>query len=139
MNEFHIALLQLFAVIIAGVILVSWIREGKRKESAINAVLAKLALEKMDPLERQKVYETAAQKTFAVSPDEARKIPEMLKNMTERKRLPLLALTLVVDNHPPPIEGEPWRKSFADIEKSDRSIAYAIEYFKDKHGLKISL
>ena len=93
----------------------------------------------MDPGERQKVYETAAQKTFAVAPDEARKIPQMLMNMTERTRLVLIALTLVVDKHPAPLEGESWRKSFADIEKADKSVSYAINYFKEKHGIEISL
>jgi hypothetical protein len=138
-HELYSALLQLVVAIIAGAVIFIWIREGKRKESAINAILAKLAMEKMDPSERQSVYETAAQKTFKVKPDEARKIPEMLKNMTERRRLPLLALTLVVDKHPPPIESEPWRTSFADIEKAEKAVSHAISYFKEKHGIEISL
>ena len=139
MKELYFAILQLIIVIIAGVIMFFWLREGKRKESAINAILAKLALEKMDPGERQKVYETAAQKTFAVSPDEAGKVPQMLMDMTERRRLSLLALTFVIDKYPPPLEGESWRKSFTDIEKADKSVSYAINYFKEKHGIEISL
>ncbi len=127
---FWVAVLVL--TLLSGVIIVRYKNAEARKDSAINSILAKIAMEKMDPAERLEFYETSAKLTLDLSADDVELMPE-------RARLPFLAFSFAHQNYPPPLDGETWRRSFLDIDNADEQIAFAIAYFKDQHGIAVSI
>ena len=127
---FPLVLILLSAI--AGIVFYRKRRDASRQASAINAVLAKLALMKMDPIERQDCYQAAARMTRHLSADD-------VQTMSERERLPLLASSMALANRPPAIEGETWRRGFASITEAESEIAEARDYFRKRHGIEVFL
>jgi hypothetical protein len=132
MQDLFFNLVLLLVCAIGGVIFLKKHMADLRKSSAINSILAKLALEKMDPTERQECYEATANITRNLKAYD-------VQGMPERKRLPLVAASLSMKNYPSPIDGESWRRGFASIDKAEKQIAYAVAYFKDHHGIDVSI